>query len=346
MVGLAIITGFFYENSLPACLIDMYRVYVYSISLKLTPIIITDIEQDPKMDEIYKAFDKGEVDAGVINFISSMKSRGLYYLVSPHRSHADPKGNAYEVMLDIFSSIFKSYQDVDKILYYYTGHGKKTLRKNCSESQCFSPTISGNPPTASDDQSIYNNKCVREAGILLPNNKIFSYDKIFKVLHSPYDREEDRSREDHVINEKGSPPGKSQPSESSRSSGNNSVEIEIAMIIDCCECTLSLPFKIIGDRFRLIDGENIKYKYPTLLLSASLGNEPAYMSSIGSLFTKRLLRYLDKRHLPYIETKMSRHDITLHTYCNYPLQPYIWQWLVPGHIIDVGVSGDLFIINR
>lgn len=121
----------------------------------------------------------------------------------------------------------------EKMVLYYSGHGKKE-------------------------------------SIILPNNKLFSFDKFRNIICNKL------------------------PS-----------EIEIFMIIDCCEAHgLQLPFHYHNKKFKLSKYNKVYLPHKVLLITSSEPNENCVMDKNGgSLFSKFLFEYLTS--LQYKHKKYS-----------------------------------------
>lgn len=102
-----------YENQtgLPGILIDLYQAYTFAMKSLPTEIaVITDIEQDQMWRETAGAMGKHIVDSGILDFITTIRNKGIYNL------HINKKW--------LVNKLIKLFVNADRVIFYYTGHGK------------------------------------------------------------------------------------------------------------------------------------------------------------------------------------------------------------------------------
>ena len=113
----AILIGFEYRwkksiRTLPAIIIDLYRMYQYCQSVGINDIfVITDIEDDVKITEHLRAMVEDVIDSQMNTFISTIHERGHLNVFT----HSD---TIYK-----FQAIFDRIKNWTQVLIYYTGHG-------------------------------------------------------------------------------------------------------------------------------------------------------------------------------------------------------------------------------
>ncbi len=99
------------QTGLPGILIDLYQAYTFAMkSLPTEIMVITDIEQDQIWKETVGAMGKHIVDSGILDFIGTIRNKGIY------NHHIDKKW--------LENKLTKLFDDADRVLFYYTGHGK------------------------------------------------------------------------------------------------------------------------------------------------------------------------------------------------------------------------------
>ena len=97
---------------LPGILIDLYQAYQFALKMHPTKLaIITDIEHDQRWQETVGAMGKDLVNSDVLDFIDTIRKDGIYYR---HRN---------KDWLE--SKIEKLATGADRLLIYYTGHGRE-----------------------------------------------------------------------------------------------------------------------------------------------------------------------------------------------------------------------------
>nr|QBK90816.1 MAG: hypothetical protein LCPAC201_01170 [Pithovirus LCPAC201] len=96
---------------LPGILIDLYQAYTFAIKSSPTEIaVITDIEQDQIWKETVGAMGKHIVDSGILDFIATIRNKGIY--------------NRYINKKWLEDKLAEIFDGADRVLFYYTGHGK------------------------------------------------------------------------------------------------------------------------------------------------------------------------------------------------------------------------------
>ena len=116
---------------LPGILIDLYQAYTFAMKSSPTDIVvITDIEQDQIWKETVSAMGKHIVDSGILDFITTIRNKGIYNL------HINKKW--------LENKLIKLFNNANRVLFYYTGHGKdgflemplsRTEKSSCLESK-------------------------------------------------------------------------------------------------------------------------------------------------------------------------------------------------------------------
>ena len=99
------------QTGLPGILIDLYQAYTFAMKSSPTEIaVITDIEEDQMWKETAGAMGKHIVDSGILDFIATVRNKGTYNL------HINKKW--------LVNKLIKLFDGADRVLFYYTGHGK------------------------------------------------------------------------------------------------------------------------------------------------------------------------------------------------------------------------------
>jgi len=114
--------GFEYSKSkkwktLPGISVDLYQAYQYFNTLTKHIMVFTDMKTDHQTSVLQNAILNGYVDSGLLSFVEDMKESKQYtYYKSKTK-------NNYTI--NNFDKTVKNFiENVDKLIIYYTGHGK------------------------------------------------------------------------------------------------------------------------------------------------------------------------------------------------------------------------------
>lgn len=106
-------------KTLPGIPADLYQVYRYCQSKSITKniLVFTDVNRDYKTDVLKRAILDGYVDSNLLSFIEDTKDR------NQHELYKSSKKSGYNV--NNFDRVIRDFvKDLDRLLIYYTGHGK------------------------------------------------------------------------------------------------------------------------------------------------------------------------------------------------------------------------------
>lgn len=166
-----LLIGFEYINSntwkfLPGIPIDLYQVYKYVSNITKNILVYTDMTKDYNTSILQKAILDGYVNSGLLSFIEDIKDSNQYILYKSELS------NKY--IINNFDKVIKKFiKNVDRLVIYYTGHGKSgdiILPDNTHVSLSYIKSL------IKSDQTIVILDCCESNGMNLPyyyNNNFF-----------------------------------------------------------------------------------------------------------------------------------------------------------------------------
>lgn len=93
--------------------------------------------------------------------------------------------------------------------------------------------------------------------------------------------------------------------------------VEIFLIMDCCQCDIELPFILVDGVYRF---ENENFVYPAVIsISSSLSDQNSFASKIGSLFSRHVFDILNihkNKDITFILKEINKTIIELTTKSN------------------------------
>ncbi len=116
-----LLVGFEYIKSerwktLPGIPVDLYQAYRYCKNITKNILVFTDIDKDYRTSVLQRAILDGYVDSGLLSFIEDIKEKKQYTQYNSKIKNGYSSNN--------FDKTIKRFVGIDRLVIYYTGHGK------------------------------------------------------------------------------------------------------------------------------------------------------------------------------------------------------------------------------
>jgi hypothetical protein len=118
-----LLIGFEYKgtdkwNTLPGIPVDLYQAYRYFNHITKNILVFTDITQDYRTSILKRAILDGYVDSNLLSFIEDTKDKNQYTQYISTQKGGYNNNNFDPTIIDFIKG-------VDRLVFYYTGHGKE-----------------------------------------------------------------------------------------------------------------------------------------------------------------------------------------------------------------------------